>query len=235
MSNSETSTPALRVDGLVKLRAEKRVLDRISFSLPQGHVLSLWGPNGAGKSTLLRILAGILDAEEGAITGTTSQKRSYMPDRLDIAPSVRLRDWIGLYAKVAGVGVKKVQGLVSELGLSNLDNQTISTFSRGMIQRLLFVRMLLNDPALILMDEPENGLDPHWVQEWKERVKGFRNAGKTVIFSTHLLSDALDVADQVIVLSNGRILSDKASAVWKQDQDPAKAYLSLIDEGGSGV
>ena len=216
------------ISGLVKVRNGQRVIDGIDLVIPHGQIVALWGPNGAGKSTLLKILAGIVLADAGEITGPQAHDRSFMPDQLALSLAILVKDWLGLFAHLSGAGTIRMHELLLELGIADLAKRRVSTLSRGMVQRLLFARMLLDDPELLLMDEPENGMDPYWVQEWKHRVGTLKSQGKTVIFSSHLLADALEVADRVLVLAQGRIISDKPAQEWRSAGNPAEAYLALL-------
>ena len=121
--------------------------------------------------------------------------------------------------------------MIAETGLEQVADEKVSSYSRGIVQRLLFAQMLLNDPSLLIMDEPESGLDPFWVKEWKQHIASFRKRGKTVIFSSHHLRDALESSSRIIIFSNGGIISDTAPAAWLSVSDPESFFFDRISAG----
>ncbi len=201
-------------------------LDGVTLTIPRG-MFGLLGPNGAGKTTLMRILAGILRPTSGQVrvgnhdaateAGRTSIKRmlGYLPQELGVYPDLSAReflDYIGILKGMDDAQVRRrgVDDLLDMVGLANVANRKLKTYSGGMKRRVGIAQALLNDPRLLIVDEPTAGLDP------EERIR-FRNVladaatERTVILSTHILEDIAQTAQRMAVLHDGRILFDGAT------------------------
>ena len=200
-----------------------RALDGVTLTIPRG-MFGLLGPNGAGKTTLMRILAGILRPTSGEVrvgaydattdAGRTAIKRmlGYLPQELGVYPDLTAReflDYIGILKGLddARARARSVGDLLEMVGLSEAANRKLKTYSGGMKRRVGIAQALLNDPRLLIVDEPTAGLDP------EERIR-FRNvladaaAERTVILSTHILEDIAQTCQRMAVLHEGRILFD---------------------------
>ena len=208
----------LTVKNVSKEYKTKKANDNISFTLHKG-VTGLLGANGAGKSTLMRMMCGILSPTEGEITynGIDVSKEEYrnvlgyLPQDFGYYPDFTAMDFLMYMSALKGLDnidskIKSI-GLLKTVGLYENRKQKIKTFSGGMKQRLGIAQALLNDPEVIILDEPTAGLDP------KERVK-FRNIiaelGKDniVLLSTHIVSDIEKIADRIIVIKDGKVVFD---------------------------
>lgn len=208
----------LAVKNVSKEYKTKKANDNISFTLHKG-VTGLLGANGAGKSTLMRMMCGILSPTEGEITynGIDVSKEEYrnvlgyLPQDFGYYPDFTAMDFLMYMSALKGLDnidskIKSI-GLLKTVGLYENRKQKIKTFSGGMKQRLGIAQALLNDPEVIILDEPTAGLDP------KERVK-FRNIiaelGKDniVLLSTHIVSDIEKIADRIIVIKDGKVVFD---------------------------
>lgn len=218
--------PSLKIEHIVKefphSGGPKRVLNDVSFDVPEGSITCLIGPNGSGKTTLLRVISTLLSPNSGRVlVGDLDVHRE--PDRakrlMGFASTedhsfygrltVRMNLWF--YAQLHGMGGaafnSRVGQLASELELSDILRQPFRELSNGQKQRVLLARAILHDPSLVLLDEPHQNLDPHFaiklretmVREWGERQK------KTILFSTHHLEDALKISDRWVILSQGRV------------------------------
>ena len=174
--SSDASAPALRVEKLVKKFGTRKAADGITFALPQGAFLSVFGPNGAGKTTLLRMLATLARPTSGTIEvlGVDAKEK---PDEVReligiishntmLYPDLTAEENLILYAKLYGVSDPKARAieLLDAVGLKARRLDRVRTFSRGMKQRTAIARALVNDPAVVLLDEPYSGLDPHAVE-----------------------------------------------------------------------
>ena len=193
-------------------------VDGVSLTLSRG-VTGLLGANGAGKTTLMRLICGVMKPTEGAVTldGTDVSAEEYrdmlgyLPQDFGYYPSFTARDFLLYVAALKGIDKKTAQRKSAELlrrvNLENAANRRIRTFSGGMKQRLGIAQALLNDPKLVVLDEPTAGLDP------KERVR-FRNMiaelGKEsiVLLSTHIVSDVEQIADRILMMRDGHIIYD---------------------------
>ena len=206
----------LKVDRLTKQYKNKIAVDRISFQFKEG-VYGLLGANGAGKTTFMRMLCGILTPTGGevsfdGISVETEEYRSclgYLPQDFGYYPNFTGWDFLMYMASLKGLGKKQAMHRVKELlelvSLTDVARKKIKTYSGGMKQRLGIAQALLNNPKILILDEPTAGLDP------KERVR-FRNLieelGKDsiVILSTHIVSDVEHIADVILMMQNGQLI-----------------------------
>ena len=218
----------LSVDRITKQYKNKIAVDRVSFELTEG-VTGLLGANGAGKTTLMRMMSGILSPTGGEIRadGIPAFSESYramlgyLPQDFGYYPEFTAREFVEYMAALKGIekrkARKKTEELLELVGLSDVAKKKIKTFSGGMKQRVGIAQALLNDPKILILDEPTAGLDP------KERVR-FRTLieelGKDsiVLLSTHIVSDIEHIADRLIMMREGCI-------VWKGSQNEISCDL----------
>ncbi|MDT0122800.1 heme ABC exporter ATP-binding protein CcmA [Paenibacillus sp. RRE4] len=205
--------PEVIVKGLCKQIKSQSIVKDISFRLDSGQVLAVCGGNGAGKSTLLRMLAGILRPTSGEVTVNNvrwSQDRKryanqigYMPDDYQFSQGLTAGEALLFWASLRKLPRERVQEVLEMVGLSEQKHKRVTTFSKGMRQRVLFAQAMLAKPALLIMDEPTNGLDPFWMQEFVHLLGDIKQEGHIVVFSTHQLEVANDIADQVMFMNQG--------------------------------
>ena len=227
----------LSVDRLSKQYKNKIAVDRVSFSLSEG-ITGLLGANGAGKTTLMRMMTGILVPTSGEITADgiavqTEEYRSllgYLPQDFGYYPEFTAKEFIKYIAALKGLekrhAKRKTDELLEVVGLSEAANKKIKTFSGGMKQRVGIAQAIVNDPKILILDEPTAGLDP------KERVR-FRNLiaeiGKNtiVLFSTHIVSDIDSIAKSLLMMRDGQIIYEGA---WDKEQgDLEKFYMEEFE------
>ena len=227
----------LTVDRLSKQYKSKIAVDRVSFNLTEG-VTGLLGANGAGKTTLMRMITGILAPTSGDITADgipvqTEEYRAilgYLPQDFGYYPEFTAREFVQYIAALKGLdkntAKRKTDQLLELVGLSDVAGKKIKTFSGGMKQRVGIAQAIINDPKILILDEPTAGLDP------KERVR-FRNLiadiGKDtiVLFSTHIVSDIEHIASNVMMMRDGQIIYEGA---WSEEQgDLEKLYMEEFE------
>ncbi|MGD8192170.1 ABC transporter ATP-binding protein [Brevibacillus ginsengisoli] len=206
----------LHVEDISKQIQKQTILETVSFSLQKGQVMALCGGNGAGKSTMLQMIVGITQPSSGHILVDGLERKKnrklyankigYMPDDFQFGSALSAQETLMFYASLRGVSKDKVIQTLHDVGLYNVRNKNVSTFSKGMRQRLLFAQSNLSTPSLLVLDEPTNGLDPYWMDELAAQILQLKKAGQTIIFSTHHLQLAETVADHVIFLDRGKIL-----------------------------
>lgn len=210
----------IKVDRVTKQYKNKIAVDRISFEIGKG-VTGLLGANGAGKTTLMRMIAGILAPTSGEIDAeginvTSEEYRAvlgYLPQDFGYYPEFTARKFMMYMSLLKGLSKsnakKKTDELLELVGLSDVADKKIGTFSGGMKQRVGIAQTFINDPKILILDEPTSGLDP------KERAR-FRDLiseiGKTntVLFSTHIVSDLEHIADSVLIMRDGALVFDGA-------------------------
>lgn len=207
----------LTIENVSKHYGKKKALRGVSFEMENG-VYGLLGPNGAGKSTLIRIIVGVMEARGGEILMNGKNRKTcdreyrskigYIPQELDFYPDFSGLDYLKYVAALKGISErlakKKIDALVEQVHLSNDINRNAITYSGGMKRRLGIAQALLNDPEILILDEPTAGLDPH------ERIK-FRNLisifsrDRTVLLSTHIVTDIDSISKQTVMIKDGRI------------------------------
>ena len=229
----------LVIDRLTKQFQNKIAVDRVSLRLHSG-VFGLLGANGAGKTTLMRMLCGILQPTSGTITfdGMDVSEEDYrailgyLPQDFGYYPEFTAMDFLLYMAALKGLSKQSAKRRANELlelvGLQDMGRKKIKTFSGGMKQRLGIAQALLNNPKLLILDEPTAGLDP------KERVR-FRNLigqlGKDsiVLLSTHIVSDIEHIADEVLMMKDGNLI---CNGTWDEQMgDLESFYLAQFEEG----
>ncbi|MEO0281835.1 MAG: ABC transporter ATP-binding protein [candidate division WOR-3 bacterium] len=193
-------------------------LKNISFDVLENEIFGFLGPNGAGKSTTLKIIMGILKPTEGTVSifgknifeRCVREKIGFLPENPSFYPfltTYETLEHIGtLFNIEKNILSDRIKTLISLVGLENSMNSKVGTFSKGMIQRLGIAVSLINDPQLLVLDEPMSGLDPIGRKEIKDIIITAKKRGKTVIFSTHILPDIEMIADKVCVINKGEIV-----------------------------
>lgn len=188
-----------------KFKGGRGIFD-VSFTLEPGHITALVGSNGAGKSTIINILTNLLKQDSGTIT-RESQDVRYMPDDIDFPDTLTAEEIIRFLGNLKKIPVTQQVELLEKVGLADAKKMKVGQFSKGMRQRLNLAQSLMGDSTLYILDEPTNGLDPFWIAHLKAMLEQERQRQQIVLFSTHLLSLAEEIADQVVLIHNGRILA----------------------------
>jgi ABC-2 type transport system ATP-binding protein len=225
-STQAESEPALAVDSLTKsysiglFRRTRRVgVADLSLRVERGEVFGYLGPNGSGKTTTLKILVGLLQPDLGriAILGHSHDspawryRTGFLPEHPYFYDYLTPLEYLDFAGRLFGMSVtarrERASGLLEQLGLIRARNVAVRRFSKGMVQRLGLAQALLNDPDLVFLDEPMSGLDPLGRHLVRDLILSLKRAGRTVFFSTHILSDAESLCDRVALLRAGRLLS----------------------------
>lgn len=195
----------------------KRVLEGLSIQVEKGEVFGLLGPNGAGKSTTLKILLHLVLPTSGTarILGkelhdvSAHERIGFLPENpyfYDYLTAEEFLNYAGaLFSLPAAERRRRTVRLLEQVGLTGSRNLQLRKFSKGMVQRLGIAQALINDPELVFLDEPMSGLDPLGRREVRDLILGLKEQGKTVFFSTHILSDAETLCDRVAILNLGRL------------------------------
>ncbi len=214
---------AIETKGLTKvfrsgfLMKETLALSDLTISVESGTVFGFLGPNGAGKTTTLKILTGLIhpSAGEGFIFGkpvddlSVKKKIGFLPERPYFYEYLSGRELLHFCGELFGMPRKKreekIEELIDLVQMKGKEDTQLRHYSKGMLQRIGLAQALFNDPDLVFMDEPMSGLDPIGRKEVRDIILHLKKCGKTVFFSTHILSDAEVICDQVAILMNGKL------------------------------
>ena len=194
------------------------VIDNLSLTVKKGQVFGLIGPNGAGKTTTVKLVAGLLFANKGKITidgfpaGSIEAKRKigFMNENPQFYYHLKAREVLEFVADLFGIeksiAAKKIDALLKEVDLTAAKELPVRKFSKGMHQRLAFAVAQINNPDLLILDEPLDGLDPLGRLDFKQMILKLKKAGATIFFSSHILSDVEEICDEVAILHRGKII-----------------------------
>ncbi|MBX3087837.1 MAG: ATP-binding cassette domain-containing protein [Cryobacterium sp.] len=211
MANSTT----IEVRNLSKSFGPVRAVDDLSFTVEPGEVTGFLGPNGAGKTTTLRTLLGLVEPSSGSATfggvryrqlkrpletvGTALEASSFHPGRSGIAH-------LSLYATAAAIPKSRVEAVLTQVGMTQFANRRVGGYSLGMRQRLGLAFALLGDPGVLVLDEPVNGLDPEGISWMRTLLRSLAAEGRTVLISSHLLSEVQQSVDRVVIIAKGQMV-----------------------------
>ncbi|MEN9573875.1 MAG: hypothetical protein RL514_1730 [Verrucomicrobiota bacterium] len=221
-----TNEAVISVRGLTKVfkdfwgRPKARAVDTVNFEVRRGEVFGLLGPNGSGKSTTIKMLLGLLYPTKGHIEifghsprhVQTKARIGYLPEESYLYKYLDSRETLDFFGNLFQLPPEqrdqRTEQLLEMVGLNQVRSRTVGEFSKGMQRRIGLAQALINDPDLIILDEPTAGLDPLGCREVKDVILALKNRGKTVILSSHLLSDVEDVCDRVVIYYGGKIQAD---------------------------
>ncbi|MEI6776834.1 MAG: ABC transporter ATP-binding protein [Chloroflexales bacterium] len=234
-------TPAIETVGLTRRYGRMVALDNLNLSVAQGSIYGFIGPNGAGKTTTLRMLAGLLEPSSGEIRvmgqpqrlGTAQRLIGYMPDVSGVYDDLRVWEYLDFFARCYGMGSAQRRRIVSDLldlvDLTDKRNSFVQSLSRGMQQRLSLAHALVHNPPVLLLDEPASGLDPRARVELRELLRTLRDMGKTVLLSSHILSELAEICTEIGIIESGRmVVNGPVDVVRQQLQNGAKLRIRVI-------
>ncbi len=202
------------------MRSRVRAIDDISFEIFPGEIFGLLGPNGSGKSTTIKILLGLLRPTQGRVVVfgrppddvETKRKIGYLPEESYLYPFLNARETLDYYAKLfeidARVRARRIDELLDMVGLTGVQFRPVREYSKGMQRRIGIAQALINDPDLLILDEPTTGLDPIGTRQIKDLILELGRRGKSVLLSSHLLADVEDCVDRMVILYGGKIRSE---------------------------
>ncbi|MEV4131734.1 ATP-binding cassette domain-containing protein [Dactylosporangium sp. NPDC049742] len=227
---------AIRTRGLTKRYGGRAVVDGLDLDVPAGVVAGLIGPNGAGKTTTLRMLLGLVrpDAGDGSVNGAPlGRPAAYLPwvgamiEGPAFYPGLSGARNLAVQAALGGLDPAGIPALLARVGLTG--DKPFQRYSLGMKQRLGIAAALLGDPALVILDEPANGLDPAGIRDMRGIVRSINDDGRTVLISSHQLSEVQQVCDWLIVIGEGRrLFQGPTSELLAGGGDLEERYLSMF-------
>ena len=236
----------VKVQGLNKVfkdfwnRPKARAVNDVSFDIRRGEVFGLLGPNGSGKSTTIKMLLGLLHPTSGLIQVfgksprdvKTKARLGYLPEESYLykyLDSGQTLDFFGnLFALNSKERRKRAEQLLDMVGLKSVQMRTVGEFSKGMQRRIGLAQALINDPDLVILDEPTSGLDPIGCREMKDLILTLAERGKTIILSSHLLSDVEDVCDRAVIYYGGKVQAIGELKDLLCEQDSVRITLPVL-------
>ena len=211
----------LYLSNLVKYYKNFPAVKGINLHVPKGDLFGFVGPNGAGKTTTIRMVSGLLRPTSGDIwINGVNQKQNmdmvkksigYVPDFFGVYDNLKVSEYMEFYGSLYGISYRDVQnmtgGLLELVNLSDKVDEYVDSLSRGMKQRLCVARALLHNPELLILDEPSSGLDPRARVEMKELLMNLQSMGKTIIISSHILSELSEMCNSIGIMNHGQIVA----------------------------
>jgi len=206
----------ISVTGLTKHYGDRVAVDDLGFDLAAGRVTGFVGPNGAGKSTTMRMMVGLTRPDRGEVRydgvryGDLQHPARMVGSVLDaraMHPGRTARNHLRASAALSGIPTRRVDEVLSDVGLESVADDKAGGFSLGMRQRLALATALLGDPRVLLLDEPSNGLDPDGIRWMRHHLRAFADAGGTVLVSSHLIAELARFADDLVVVGAGRLIA----------------------------
>lgn len=225
MTAQAATMPAVRAEKLCKTfldfwrRPRVEAVRGVDLEVPSGSVFALLGPNGSGKSTIVKMILGLLFPTSGTLEVLGASPRSveakrrigYLPEESRLYPQLTPQETLEFHARLFGlprdVARRRIDELLDMTGLAHARDRAVGGFSKGMARRVGLAQALLNDPDLVLLDEPSSGLDPQGARQIKDLILALGARGKTVILTSHLLADVEDVCSRIAIVFNGVLLA----------------------------
>ncbi|MBE6366596.1 MAG: ATP-binding cassette domain-containing protein [Lentisphaerae bacterium] len=214
---------AIRAVGLTKVfrdfwnRPKARAVNEIDFTVKEGEVVGLLGPNGSGKSTTVKMILGLLYPTAGQLTVLgkapraveTKREIGYLPEESYLYKYLTAEETLDFFGALFNLSRverrKRIDQLLDMVGLAHARHRRVGEFSKGMARRIGLAQAMINDPSLLIFDEPTSGLDPLGCREVKDLIMELKKRGKTVLITSHLLSDVEDICDRVVILYGGKV------------------------------
>jgi len=255
--NANPTLPLVDIQGLTKRYGDFVACDGITLQVPRGELYALLGPNGAGKTTTIRMLMGILKPNGGSakIDGLdcfddrveVKRRVGYLPDEPIFYDYLKGREILRFCGEMHGLSRAEIdrrsQPLIERLELADATEEFAVNYSKGMKKKLALICAMLHDPALLILDEPTNGLDPYATRSLHEIVREKAARGKTVFFSTHLLDQAEKLCHRVAIVYKGKLVADGTMAELrarvKQNSSLEEIFFSVtggvVETGGTPI
>jgi ABC-2 type transport system ATP-binding protein len=218
----QKTEPVITIKDLTMRFGSNMVLKAVNLEVNKGQIIGYIGPNGAGKSTTVKIMLGLIDGYFGEVSifdrdisdGNVDYKRriGYVPETAEIYDNLTASEYLTFVGKLYGMDEQEVEEkakkLVEKLGLSKVFHSRISSYSKGMRQKILIISSLIHNPDLIFLDEPLSGLDANSVMVVKEILAQLAGQGKTIFYSSHIMDVVEKISNRIILLDEGRIVAD---------------------------
>ena len=235
----------LYINDLTKNYGSFTAVNHLSLHIPEGDLFGFVGPNGAGKTTTIRIVCGLLKASGGTVriggteaaVGSKTMKRliGYVPDFFGVYDNLKVREYMDMYGSMYGMSTRDILRLTDDLlelvNLSDKKEFYVDTLSRGMKQRLCVARALLHNPRLLILDEPSSGLDPRARVEMKELLKNLHSMGKTIVISSHILSELSEMCNSIGIMNHGQLITaGRIEDIMQQISGGSRIHIHVASE-----
>lgn len=235
---------AIKVSGLSHSYGEKTVLKNINFGIEEGEIFGLLGPSGAGKTTIIKILTGqliatkgesvLLNKNTGKLSGADYNSIGIMMDNFGLYERMSCYDNLKFFCKIMGIDNAKIYDVLDKVGLKDAAKTNVSDLSKGMGNRMLLARAILNNPKVLFLDEPTSGLDPKTTQEIHQLILELKENGTTIFLTTHNMTEAEKLCENIALLNEGEIIEyGNPKEICRKYNHQKKLILHLYD--GSDV
>lgn len=226
----------LKVEHVSKSYGELKAVDDLTFSVKKGEIFGLLGANGAGKTTTFRMILSLLDADSGKITidgkkidYKVMEKVGFVTEERSLFPKLTVKEQILYYGKLKGMNeeeiLSKLEGLLSEFKISEYLNKKIKELSKGNQQKIQFISAIINDPILLILDEPFTGLDPINVKQMKDSIYKLKENGCMIIFSSHQMEHIEQFCEKMVLLVKGKTILDGYVKDIKKDYQKMNIFI----------
>ena len=235
----------IAVTNLSKAFGAVQAVQAVSFSAPNGKITGLLGPNGAGKSTTMRLIAGVLEPDEGRVTVddldayrqrvAAQQRLGVLPDKRGVYQRLTARENVRYYGRLHGLRGSALEARIDELTvlleMADIADRITEGFSTGQKVKVAIARALVHNPPNIMLDEPTVGLDVMSTRAMRQVIRRLRDAGQTVLFSSHIMQEVASLCDNIVIIAHGRVAAQGSADDLRQragQPDLEEAFVRLI-------
>ena len=233
---------AIRLRGVTKTFGDMRAVDSLDLTVPTGGLYGFIGPNGAGKTTTIRMIMSILfpDSGEVAVLGRASALQAkdrigYLPEERGLYRKMKVRPFLRYVGRLKGIdgpGLdRRISGWLERVGLPGIESKRCDELSKGMSQKVQFVSAVLHEPELLILDEPFSGLDPVSMRMLRSLILEEHARGTTILFSTHVMPQAEEICEHVVMVHKGRKVLDDSLPGIRSRFDPRSVQFEPLDPG----
>ena len=230
---------SIKVENVSKFYNTQKALKEISFEICKGEIVGFLGPNGAGKSTMMKILTGYIPQSQGSVqicgldvceeNLKAKNKIGYLPEHNPLYLDMYVREYLSFIVGLYKADPCRIDDMIQKTGLKNEQHKLIRSLSKGYRQRVGLAQALLNNPEVLILDEPTTGLDPNQLVEIRSLIKEM-GANKTVLLSTHIMQEVEAICDRVIIINKGIIVANKTIEELRKSKDGKNIITILFNE-----